>query len=163
MKKNYNIIVDKEFSFELSSDQNTPISIVALDENSLSIIFNNKVYEVICKSADINAKAFELKVNGAIHNVSLQDDLDLLIREMGMKIVSKRISDNIISPMPGLLRQINVQIGDTLEAGQPVLILEAMKMENILKAAGKGTVKEIHILPGQTVEKGQLLITIEGL
>lgn len=163
MEKKYNIIVDKEFNFEWNSAENTSLSIVPVDVNTLSIIFNNKVYEVTCESADVNSKAFQLKVNGAFHNVTLQDDLDKLIREMGMKIVSKRISDNIISPMPGLLRQVNVQIGDTLEAGHPVLILEAMKMENILKAAGNGIVKEIHVNPGQTVEKGQLLITIEGI
>ncbi len=163
MGKNYNIQVDKEFNFEWTSSENAAISIVPVDENTLSIIFNNNVYEVTCEAADINSKSFLVKVNGAFHKVTLQDDLDKLIRKMGMKIVSKRISDNIISPMPGLLRQVNVQVGDTLEAGHPVLILEAMKMENILKAAGNGIVKEIHVSPGQTVEKGQLLITIEGI
>jgi biotin carboxyl carrier protein len=163
MERKYNIQVDKEFDFEWTTEGNDTISIAPVNENTLSIIFNNKVYEVICEAADINSKSFQLKVNGAFHKVTLQDDLDILIREMGMKIVSKRISDNIISPMPGLLRQVNVQVGETLEAGHPVLILEAMKMENILKAAGSGIVKEIHVNPGQTVEKGQLLITIEGI
>ncbi len=163
MKKKYNIIVDKEFNFEWNNGSNPALSMVPVDENTLSIIFNNKVYEVTCESADINSKDFQLRVNGAFHSVNLHDELDILIREMGMKIVSKRVSDNIISPMPGLLRQVNVQVGDTLEAGQAVLILEAMKMENILKAAGNGIVKEIHASPGQTVEKGQLLITIEGI
>ena len=163
MKRNYNIQVDKEYNFDWTTGANDAISIVPLDENTLSIIFNNKVYEVSCEAADINSKSFQVKVNGAFHTVTLQDDLDILIHKMGMKIVSKRISDNILSPMPGLLRQVNVQVGDKLEAGHPVLILEAMKMENILKAAGNGIVKEIHVSPGQTVEKGQLLITIEGI
>lgn len=163
MESNYSIQVDNEFNFEWTNAENTAISIVPVDENTLSIIFNNKVYEVSCEAADIHSKSFQVKVNGAFHRVTLQDDLDKLIREMGMKILSKRISDNIISPMPGLLRQVNVQVGDQLEAGHPVLILEAMKMENILKAAGNGIVKEIHVSPGQTVEKGQLLISIEGI
>ena len=63
--------------------------------------------------------------------------------------------------MPGLVLDVMVAEGDTVEAGTPLLILEAMKMENVLKSEGDGTIKSIKITKGEAVEKRQLLIEIE--
>jgi glutaconyl-CoA decarboxylase len=63
--------------------------------------------------------------------------------------------------MPGKVLSINVEVGDKVKAGQPVLILEAMKMENILNAPSDGTVKEIKVAPGANANQGDLLIVIE--
>lgn len=68
------------------------------------------------------------------------------------------------APMPGMITRIDVQIGDKVKAGQGVVIMEAMKMENELKADAAGTVAKILISPGTAVEKGTVLIefTIDG-
>ena len=63
--------------------------------------------------------------------------------------------------MPGLVLDIPVEVGQEVEKGEGVLILEAMKMENVIKSAGVGTIKAIHIKQGEAVEKGQLLIEME--
>ena len=63
--------------------------------------------------------------------------------------------------MPGLVLEVAVEVGTVVSKGDKVLILEAMKMENVIKAAGDGTVKVIHISKGMAVEKGQLLIEME--
>jgi len=63
--------------------------------------------------------------------------------------------------MPGKVVTILVAVGDQVERDQPLLVLEAMKMENDVKAARKGTVKEIHVAAGQAVETGELMVTLE--
>ncbi len=67
------------------------------------------------------------------------------------------------APMPGLVVTVQVEVGQEVAAGQPVLVLEAMKMENELKAAGPGIVEQIHVKPGQAVEKGAVLVTFRPL
>jgi Biotin carboxyl carrier protein len=67
----------------------------------------------------------------------------------------------IQAPMPGLVTQTLVAVGDTVKAGQTVIILEAMKMENDLAAPIAGTIKELKVNKGDTVDHGQLLVTIE--
>lgn len=70
-------------------------------------------------------------------------------------------AQTICSPMPGRVVKIEVAVGDKVEPGQGVVIVEAMKMENELNAEGAGTVKEIQCEEGQAVEDGQALIIIE--
>lgn len=72
-----------------------------------------------------------------------------------------RLDPEIRSPMPGKILQVLVQAGAQVEAGQTLVLLEAMKMENALKAEGVGHVKKVHISPGDLVELGQLLVELE--
>ena len=66
----------------------------------------------------------------------------------------------LVAPMPGLVVRINVQPGDQVQAGQPLVVMEAMKMENELRATAAGIVKAIRIQPGAAVEKGAVLIEL---
>lgn len=70
---------------------------------------------------------------------------------------------DIRSPMPGKILEVRVEAGDEVQAGQSVLVLEAMKMENTLVSEGKARVKTIHVAPGEPVEVGQVLIELEPL
>jgi biotin carboxyl carrier protein len=65
------------------------------------------------------------------------------------------------APMPGLVVRVQVQPGEQVEAGAPLVVLEAMKMENELKAAAPGVVKAVRVTPGEAVEKGQVLVEYE--
>lgn len=69
----------------------------------------------------------------------------------------------IVAPMPGMVVRIDVEVGDTVSAGQGVVIVEAMKMENELKAAADGVVSRILVSEGEAVEKDQLLVDLEPL
>jgi biotin carboxyl carrier protein len=60
--------------------------------------------------------------------------------------------------MPGLIIDLKIKTGDIVKPGDPLLILEAMKMENILKSPGEGTIKNVKVKKGDNVEKGQVLI-----
>lgn len=67
----------------------------------------------------------------------------------------------LVTQMPGKIVKINVKVGDKVQAGQTVLILEAMKMENEIKAGVSGTVKSVNVVPGQALESGVLLVEID--
>ena len=71
-------------------------------------------------------------------------------------------SGDIKAPMPGKVLQVLVNAGDTVEEGQALLVLEAMKMENVIKAIAEGVVLDIPVSPGQAVEKGSLLVAFEA-
>ena len=65
------------------------------------------------------------------------------------------------APMPGKVVRVLVQPGDQVEAGQGVIVIEAMKMQNELKSSRAGTVTEVHAKENDTVEAGTLLVTVE--
>lgn len=122
------------------------------------IIHDSKTYRAELVKADQETKTFRLKINGRIYSVTLKDKFDLLLEKMGMNSASSSRINNVKAPMPGLIIDLKVQPGDQVNAGDPLLVLEAMKMENILKATGAGTVKAVKIKKGDSVEKGQILL-----
>jgi pyruvate carboxylase subunit B len=63
--------------------------------------------------------------------------------------------------MPGLIVRVNVSVGDRVEAGQGIVVMEAMKMENELRATAAGTVRSVNATSGTAVEKGALLVELE--
>ena len=76
------------------------------------------------------------------------------------KLAANKVN-NIKAPMPGLVLRISVAVGDVIKKGDPLLVLEAMKMENVIKAAGDGVVKKINATEKIAVEKGSILIEFE--
>lgn len=66
----------------------------------------------------------------------------------------------LVAPMPGLIVRVLVQPGDAVVAGQPLVVMEAMKMENELRSASAGTVAAVSAQPGTAVEKGTVLVQL---
>ena len=132
--------------------------LVPLDANRFHIIKNNVSYMAELVEADYQAKTFTLKINGTLHTVSVKDRFDLLLDQMGMSSANEKKLNDIKAPMPGLVLDIKVKIGDEVKKGDQILILEAMKMENILKSPGDGVVKAIKVNVKDNVEKGQVLL-----
>ena len=108
--------------------------------------------------ADYKSKTFQIKVKGRIHTVTLQDKMDLLLEKMGISSADDQALKDIKAPMPGLILDIMVENGQAINKGEPLMILEAMKMENVLKSPGDGVIKSIEVQKGQSVEKNQVLI-----
>jgi len=152
--------------FEITENENglvidgKPLSwdLVKIDENYFHIVYNNKSYRAEVVRVDAPTKTFTLKINGNLHTVSLKSKFDLLLDQMGMNNGSAGKVNNIKAPMPGLIIDLKVKVGDEVKQNDPLLILEAMKMENIIKSPGDGVVKTVKIKKGQSVEKGQVLI-----
>jgi biotin carboxyl carrier protein len=80
---------------------------------------------------------------------------------MGLDVPKVRKLKQLKAPMPGRVVGLSIQVGQEINVGDPLLTLEAMKMENVLKAEGTGVVKEIKVNTQDVVEKGAVLIEFE--
>jgi biotin carboxyl carrier protein len=119
---------------------------------------NNRSYTAEIVKADFGTKSFQIKVNGRNYLVGLKDQFDLLLEKMGLNNTASGKVNNIKAPMPGLIIDMKVTAGDLVKSGDSLLILEAMKMENIIKSPGEGIVKSVKVKKGESVEKNQVLI-----
>ncbi len=132
--------------------------IVQVTEGYFHILHNKKSYKAEVVKADKTAKTFTFKINNHIHTVEVKNKFDLLLEKLGMNTTASGKVNNIKAPMPGLIIELKVKAGDMVKAGDQLLILEAMKMENILKSPGEGVVKSVKVNRGDIVEKNQVLI-----
>jgi biotin carboxyl carrier protein len=96
--------------------------------------------------------------NGKKVEAELSDKFDALLKELGMDAGSAQKVGDLKAPMPGLVVDIPVKEGDVVKKGDTLVILEAMKMENALKAVGDAVVKKINVKKGQAVDKNTLLV-----
>lgn len=158
---------DKTYEIELNSDQTLVneedflYNLSFVSDRHYHLIYQNQCYNVEVLKADHSRKVFFLNVNGHNLEVNLQDRFDQLIEAMGLQEEEDQGDKQIVAPMPGLVLEIHVKEGDTVEKGMPLITLEAMKMENVLKSPNDGTVRKIHADTGKSVEKNYLLLEME--
>jgi acetyl/propionyl-CoA carboxylase alpha subunit len=132
-----------------------------ISEREFHVLRNNVSYRVEVLKSDYETKEFELRINGNIHTLTAKDRMDLLLESLGMESAASAKVSDLKAPMPGLVLDILIEEGAMTEKGTPLMILEAMKMENVLKATGEGKIKSISVNKGQNVEKGAVLIEFE--
>jgi biotin carboxyl carrier protein len=132
-----------------------------LNKHSFQVLYKGASHTVHVVSIDRDAKTVVLKVDGKKAEVSLSTELDRLLKRLGFENTNAAKVSDIKAPMPGLIHSIKVAEGGTVSKGDPLLILEAMKMENIIKAPADGTVGKIHVTKGQNVDKGMLMISMK--
>jgi biotin carboxyl carrier protein len=146
----------------IKEDHNAKGHFRQINRNAVEFRLNDTNYLASVAETE-DPKVFEVLLNGKTYTIQITNDLDELIAEMGLNILDAKDAGDIFSPMPGLVIDIMVKGGDVIKEGQPLAILEAMKMENIIKASGTGFVEEIAVEIGHTVDKGQLLISIKSV
>lgn len=125
------------------------------------LIKDRKSYQIQVLESDLESKEFLVEVNGQTFPVKGSDRFDLLLRDLGMEHLANAAVNDLKAPMPGLVLDVKVAPGDSIKKGQAILVLEAMKMENVLKAESDAVVKSINCETGQAVEKNQILIEFE--
>lgn len=103
----------------------------------------------------------KIKINQRVFDVKKKGELDDLISALGLDFPKVRKLKELIAPMPGRIVQVVVEVGQELNIGDEILSLEAMKMENVLKAEGIGKVKAVLVEGNQIVDKGTVLIEFE--
>lgn len=138
-----------------------PIDISRAAGGMLSILHRGKSYEAIVEDINKTAKEIRLRINGQRYTVAIQEPIDQLLHEMGLDIAATKKIEPIKAPMPGMVLKVLVQPGQRIAKGDGLLILEAMKMENVLKAPADATIKSIRIAERTAVGKGDVLIELE--
>ena len=117
----------------------------------------------IIDNVSYQGSVIEFSVDGHWHSVSVRDEQELLLDRLGFKTGDTVAEGTLKSPMPGKILDIMVKVGDTVDQDQPLVILEAMKMENELKAPISGTIASIDAEVGQSLEKSVIILEIEAL
>ena len=125
-------------------------------------IINGSTYQII-EVIDINLATKEMKIrhNHNVYDIHFKDKLDLVLDSMGIKRNVETINTNVKAPMPGKVIEVIAKEGDQILKGAPILILEAMKMENVLKAESDCIIKKVLISNQENVEKNQVLIELD--
>lgn len=128
------------------------------DNNTFLLLKDHKTYRAEILEVDEQSKSVKIKIDKTIFEINLKDKMDLLLEKMGIDNLNTTQVNDLKAPMPGLVLDVVVEPGQEVRKGDQLLILEAMKMENVLKAPGDGTVQAIEAAKGDSVEKGQILI-----
>lgn len=131
------------------------------DHKYFTIEQHGKVFHCEVLEDNTESNLLTLKVNHRVFTISKKGELDELIKELGLDKPKVKLLKELEAPMPGRIVSIAVSVGQELQVGDEILSLEAMKMENVLKAEGIGTVKRICYSNDDVVDKGAVLIEFE--
>ncbi len=154
-------IVNNTGTQEVLPEQIAQFDIVPQGENHFHLIKNNRSYQLEVIETNFENKLFHFKINGTDFKVEMKDHWDQLIDKMGLSATPTQKISEIKAPMPGLVLSVEVEAGQEIEKGDTLLVLEAMKMENVIKAPGEGVVKSIPVQTGEAVEKNALLVLLD--
>ena len=135
----------------LSDIEGTPVRLVTIGD---------AVHRVIARR-DGQRGSYALRIDGRRYAVEALDERTRAIRDLSAAAAGPVGPQPVRAPMPGLMVRIDVKAGDQVIAGQGVAAMEAMKMENELRAPAAGRVKAVHVAVGQAVEKGAVLVEFE--
>jgi acetyl/propionyl-CoA carboxylase alpha subunit len=157
---NKNIIVNAGgFVFSFTENEIAAIDVLSNKPDDFCLLHNQKTISgEIISSKD---KALKVEIDGERFQVQIKSQLDQILDNMGLNKPKVSKIKSLKAPMPGLVIEINVEEGQTVSENDKILILEAMKMENVIKIPHEAVVKKINIVKGQAVDKGQVLIELE--
>ncbi|KPM31669.1 Biotin carboxyl carrier protein of methylmalonyl-CoA decarboxylase [Croceitalea dokdonensis DOKDO 023] len=161
MEKNYKVKVNGEFEFDLTKKDVDALDILKTANGDYHLLDNHSSNQVSMQKTDFVQRAYHVKINHAIFEVEIRTPLDGLISSMGYVFGANKKVANIDAPMPGLILEVLVKVGQEVKENDPLLILEAMKMENVINSPRDGVIQSISVNQGDTVEKNHTLITFE--
>jgi biotin carboxyl carrier protein len=158
---NYSIEFDAKNKFK-GKINNDSFNFVIESENNdnYRIVKDGVEYDIDIISVNTETKSIQTLINGKSFEITLEDEFDAIVNKLGFRNKAKNTEKIVKAHMPGLIINIHVKNGDTVLKGQKLLTLEAMKMENIIKATDTITIKEVKVKKGNTVEKNDILFDI---
>jgi biotin carboxyl carrier protein len=162
----YQVNVNNEFNYEIDKDgerllinnEEIDADVKQLNAGCWHIINKLQSYNAEVISFSPSEKTAEIKVNNNIYSIKAKDQFDILLDKLGLSSLNTAKVAEIKAPMPGMVLKVFVDEGAEIKKGDNLFILEAMKMENIIKAPAGAIVKTVKIRPGDKVEKGQILM-----
>ncbi len=155
------IIKVNESEFEVDSDALGDLNLQKQHGKGYHILKDQTGYDVQLLETEFASRTLKLSVNGNSYTVAIKDGHDQLVEKMGLLSNTSQKAKNILAPMPGLIMDIMVEMGQEILEGTPLLVLSAMKMENQILSQGAGTIKSVAVKTGDTVDKGQLIIEMD--
>ena len=141
----------RELGASLAEVERTPVRLVTIGD---------RVHRVVVRRREGRGR-YLLWLDGFTYDVEALDERTRTIRDLSAAAAGPPGPVPLVAPMPGLVVRVKVQAGDSVEAGQGLVVMEAMKMENELRAPGAGRVKTVLVQPGSAVEKGAVLVELE--
>jgi biotin carboxyl carrier protein len=146
-------------SYENSSTQRAELSDIEGSPIRMMKI-GTRVYRVVVQRRQGRGR-YTLWIDGYRFEAEALDERTRAIRDLSAATAGPVGPAPVRAPMPGLIVRVNVKVGDEVQAGQGLVVMEAMKMENELRATAAGTVRSVEVSPGTVVEKGALLVALE--
>ena len=137
------------------------LDVIATEDGRYHLLWEGKSIHFEVLSLDLEAKRMVIRAEGQQFQLEVSDALQLMIERLGLQRHRSNALEQLRAPMPGLVLKLLVNPGDTIQPGDPVVILEAMKMENVIKSTGHGTVDQLLVREGQPVEKEAVLMTFK--
>lgn len=153
---NYVVKIDRDGIFV--NDHEVPIDIHPVNKTIFHILYKNRSFNAELITIDKQAKSCTVRVNSHVYTMSLSDQFDELLHQLGMDNLSALKVAELKAPMPGMVLKVLVSEGEEVKKGSNLLILEAMKMENIIKSPADVVIKSIKVNPADKVEKNQVMI-----
>ena len=159
--KRFKIYIPKESKPIINGEEK---DIFFLEHTNTHSAFTMNDHTYRCEITQKDQNRITVKVNGIEYKFSLESIFSYLRQGLLNKGDKDNASkNNLISPMPGKIVDIFMSEGDLVNAGEPILSLEAMKMQNEINAACNGVIRKIHVQPGQSVMKDELLVEIASI
>ena len=124
------------------------------------VTIGDEVHRVVARRGPTRGR-YTLWLDGFRYEVEALDERTRAIRELSGTTAGPSGPAPLVAPMPGMIVRVAVQVGDVVQVGQGLVVMEAMKMENELRATAAGTVKAVLAQPGTAVEKGAVLLELE--
>jgi len=159
IERDITLVPDK--SLAIVDDTEIPFTFTHAADGRYLLSIGRKVFAI--DEVRFNKKKVEFLIDGIWQQITVHDEQDLLMEKMGFKTADEINEGKLIAPMPGKILELMHEPGDSVELGEPVAILEAMKMENELKAPIPGTIDTISVEVGQNVEKNEAILEIKAI
>lgn len=144
-------LAGREVSINLDTIEGTPVRLVTIGD---------EVHRVVMRRTG-GRGCYTLWVDGHRFEVEALDERTRAIRDITAQAAKPAGPAPVVAPMPGLIVRVNVAVGDVIPAGHGAIVMEAMKMENELRATAGGRVKAVHAEVGAAAEKGAILVELE--
>ena len=142
---------DQVLRARLTDVEGTPVSLLAVGD---------QVHRIVARRGGAKGR-YTISLDGHAFTAEALDERTRAIRDLSAASAAAAGPSPLVAPMPGLVVRVAIGVGDQVTAGQGLVVMEAMKMENELRSSAAGTVKAVHAAPGTAVEKGTVLIELE--
>ena len=148
-------------SFEFSLENEVDWNCIEVKDGQFHILFEDKSYLADVVNFNPSTKEVSIQINNRQYDVLLKDRYDDLLNQLGLDVAANKKDNEVKAPMPGQVLDILVRAGDSVNEGDGLIVLEAMKMENIIKSSRNGIIQSVKTKKGSGVEKNTTLIVFE--